>query len=177
MQKNGSSTFQIEQKFCRQSSELLEQAVVKTRHCLSQIKDDQIWWRAEPSLNSIGNLILHVTGNLRQWGIVPLTGADDLRDRPAEFAETARLSRARLLEQLNQTTGEAQDLWSHQPAERLKESRVIQGFDVSLMLAIIHASTHFVGHAHQIILLTRLQLGSQYRFQWIPGNGGGRLPI
>ena len=58
----------------RQVSHLLDQSVVKIEHCLNQLSDKQIWTRPRGSVNSIGNLILHLLGNLRQWGIVPLQG-------------------------------------------------------------------------------------------------------
>src|SRR5262245_59859658 len=59
----------------------------KIKHCLGQLSDEQVWGRSRPSLNSIGNLVLHLCGNVRQGVVAGLGGAADRRDRPAEFAE------------------------------------------------------------------------------------------
>ena len=65
----------------------LTSALAKIKHCLGQLTDEQVWWRSRPSLNSIGNLTLHLCGNVRQWLVAGLSGAADSRDRPAEFTE------------------------------------------------------------------------------------------
>jgi hypothetical protein len=61
------------------------------------LNDEQLWWRSQPSLNCIGNLILHLCGNLRQWIVSGVGGAADLRDRPAEFAERGPIAKEELL--------------------------------------------------------------------------------
>jgi hypothetical protein len=70
-----------------EAGQVLTSALGKINHCLGQLSDEQVWWRSQPSLNSIGNLILHLSGNLRQWLVAGLGDAKDVRDRPAEFAE------------------------------------------------------------------------------------------
>ena len=65
----------------------LGSALLRIKHCLGQLNDEQVWHRSQPGLNSIGNLILHLCGNMRQWVIAGLGGASDGRNRPAEFAE------------------------------------------------------------------------------------------
>jgi hypothetical protein len=65
----------------------LESALERIEHCLEQLNDEQVWVRSQPSLNSIGNLILHLCGNLRQWIVAGVGGSPDVRNRPAEFAE------------------------------------------------------------------------------------------
>jgi hypothetical protein len=67
------------------------------KHCLDQLSDDQAWQRSQPSLNSIGNLILHLCGNVRQWIVAGLGGAADKRNRPAEFAERGPIPKDRVL--------------------------------------------------------------------------------
>lgn len=174
---NSSPALRITNEFCRQSVELLNQAEIKSRHCLEQLSDDQIWWRPEPSINSVGNLIRHIVGNLRQWGIVPLTGEKDDRDRPREFAASESLSRSELIDRQTKTIAQAGQLWSQLEPEQLNKPMLIQGFEVSLLQAIMHTSTHFVGHTHQIVLLTRIQLGSEYKFQWTSDDDRGSLPV
>jgi uncharacterized damage-inducible protein DinB len=163
--------------FCVISSDLLDQSMIKICHCLAQLTEDQIWWRPEPGLNSIGNLCLHVCGNLRQWGIVPLTGTEDTRQREEEFSKEIRMSTTELLRVLDSTVLESKKNWLNVGEAKLLERRTIQGFEVSLMQAISHTSTHFVGHTHQIIMLTRMQLGDGYQYQWTAESDRGQLPI
>src|SRR5689334_16459965 len=76
---------------CHAAAAELADALRMIQHCCGQLSDGQIWWRPNESMNSIGNLLLHLTGNLRQWVVSGLGGTADTRNRPAEFAarETA----------------------------------------------------------------------------------------
>ena len=94
----------------------LASALAKIKHCLGQLTDEQVWWRSRPSLNSIGNLILHLCGNVRQWIVAGLGGAADSRDRPAEFTELGPIPREELLRKLEAVVGEARAVLARQTA-------------------------------------------------------------
>lgn len=70
-----------------EAAEELTNALARIEHCLGQLNDQQVWWRSQLSPNSIGNLMLHLYGNVRQWIVSGVGGASDMRPRPAEFAE------------------------------------------------------------------------------------------
>jgi len=146
----------------------LASALAKIKHCLGQLTDEHVWWRSRPSLNSIGNLILHLCGNVRQWIVAGLGGAADSRDRPAEFTELGPIPREELLRKLEAVVGEARAVLARLTARQLLEIRRIQGFDVTGLAAIFDSVPHFRGHTQEIIGLTRLQLGDTYRFAWAP---------
>jgi hypothetical protein len=146
----------------------LTRALAKIKHCLGQLTDEQVWWRSRPSLNSIGNLILHLCGNVRQWIVAGLGGAADSRDRPAEFSEPGPIPREELLRKVEAVVDEARAVLARQTARQLLEARRIQGFDVTGMAAIFDSVPHFRGHTQEIVSLTRLQLGDAYRFAWAP---------
>ncbi len=97
----------IARLFVNESGELLEQALVKIRHCLSQLSTGQIWWRSRPADNSIGNLLLHISGNLRQWTVSGIAGGDDDRDRDHEFACTEMIPARELIEHAEATVSAA----------------------------------------------------------------------
>src|SRR4029077_4440954 len=84
---NGMTADEMAAAVGREAATELTSALAKIKHCLGQLTEEQVWWRSRPSLNSIGNLILHLCGNVRQWIVAGLGGAADSRDRPAEFAE------------------------------------------------------------------------------------------
>ena len=157
--------------------QLLTQSLHKLRHCLNQLSQDQIWWRPAPGLNSIGNLVLHLCGNLNQWAVSGITGARDERRRDAEFEADQSHSRAELLSLLEQGVQRAREVLETLSAANLLEPRTIQGFSVSVLGAIAHTVPHFVGHTHQIIYLTRLQLGEAYQFDWSPEAERRGVPI
>jgi hypothetical protein len=146
----------------------LDSALARIEHCLEQLTDEQVWWRFQPGLNSIGNLILHLCGNLEQWIIAGLCGAKDVRDRPAEFAERGPIPKKELVRRLDAVVGRAREILGKLTARQLLEARRIQGFDVTGLAAIFDSVPHFRGHTQEIVHMTRLQLGDAYRFAWTP---------
>lgn len=128
------------------------------------LTDDQIWWRANPESNSIGNLLLHLSGNVRQWIISGLGGATDARHRDAEFAQREIIARDELFNRLKQTVEEAVAVLGRLDTDRLLEIRTIQGFEVSMLEAILHVVEHFSMHTGQIILLTKLLSAEDLHF-------------
>jgi uncharacterized damage-inducible protein DinB len=139
---------------------LAEDYLPKIERCLELLNDEQIWWRANPQSNSIGNLLLHLTGNVNQWIVCGLGDATDARDRDSEFAQRATIPREELIAGLKQTLREADAALARFGADKLLERRRIQGLDVSALEAILHVVEHFSMHAGQIILLTK-QLTAQ----------------
>ena len=152
----------------REAANELTSALARIKHGLGQLTDEQLWWRFRPSLNSIGNLILHLCGNLRQWIVAGLGGAADSRDRPAEFSERGPIPRDELLRRLEAVVDEARAVLARQSAQQLLEARCIQNFDSTGLAAIFDSVPHFRGHTQEIISLTRLQLGDAYKFAWTP---------
>ena len=177
--QNGSH--ELGNEYLQQSQALLDQAMLKIEHCLEQLTDQQICLRAQPGLNSVANLILHVAGNLRQWGIVPNSPTEvDRRNRDAEFND-CDVTKKELLDSLRETVAQAKQIFGGmKDAEDgwLLLEQSIQGFTMSRLAAITHTTTHFVGHTHQIIMMTRMILGDRYKFHW--GDDGGdrsQVPI
>lgn len=148
----------------------LSKAFGQIDHCLEQLNEQQVWWRPRDEMNSIGNILLHLAGNIRQWVISGLEGVPDRRNRPQEFAERGPIPLDKLLEQLRQTVLEAQAVITELTAERLGYQYQIQGFDVSGWDVVIHIATHFRGHVQEIICLTRQILGDDYRFAFVPAT-------
>lgn len=133
-----------------------EDYLPKIERCLELLTDEQIWWRANPQSNSIGNLLLHLSGNVRQWIVVSLGGAADARDRDSEFAQRNIVPRDELLARLKQTLSEADATLAKFDVNKLLERRVIQGLDVSALDAIFHVVEHFSMHTGQIIMMAKM---------------------
>ena len=148
----------------------LDEATAKICHCVTQLDDSKLWWRPTPFQNSIGNLILHLCGNVRQWIISGVGGAADVRDRPSEFAERPPIPKPELLKTLHACIEEAGDALAKAEGSSLLASRRIQGFDTAVLSAILDSISHFRGHTQEIISLTRQQLGDSYKFHWTPST-------
>jgi hypothetical protein len=142
----------------------------RIKHCVDQLNDEQVWWRPQESLNSMGNILLHLCGNLRQWLVAGVSRAPDVRDRPGEFSERGPIPRADLIRSLEAVVNEADAVLAGLDQSQLLEPRRIQGFDETVMSAIWGTLEHLSGHTQEIIYITRLQLGDRYRFAWAPST-------
>ena len=152
------------------ASRALTSGVDRIKHCLGQLTDEQAWWRPSESMNSIGNLILHLCGNVRQWIVAGIGGEPDVRHRPMEFSERGPIPKSELLRRLDEVVGEAQEALSKASAQDLLRKRIIQGFDVTGIEAIFDSIPHFKGHTQEIIHMTRCLLGDAYKFAWVPST-------
>lgn len=143
--------------FMQKARELLkEEYLPKIERCVEKLTDEQVWWRPNPESNSIGNLLLHLSGNARQWIVCGLGGATDERQRQTEFEERRIIPRDELLARLRTTATDVDDvLFGFDPA-RLLKSYPIQGTEVTALEAIFHVTEHFSMHTGQIILLTKM---------------------
>ena len=135
---------------------LSEEYLPKLERCLEQLSDEQIWWRANEKSNSIGNLLLHLSGNARQWIVCGLGGAADARVRQQEFDERRMIPRAELLETVRQTLRDVDVVLAGFDHGKLLDRYPIQGTTASALEAIFHVTEHFSMHTGQIILLTKL---------------------
>lgn len=135
---------------------LSEDFLPKIERCLSLLTDEQVWWRPNSESNSIGNLLLHLSGNARQWIVCGVGGATDARDRDAEFAQREMVPREELQLLLKQTLREVDSTLAEFDPGQLLQTRKIQGLDVSVLEAILHVVEHFSMHTGQIILMTKM---------------------
>jgi uncharacterized damage-inducible protein DinB len=149
---------------------LLEVYWPRIEACVRELSLEQIWWRANPASNSVGNLVLHLEGNVRQWIISGLGGAPDQRKRDTEFSERGPIPRRALLSRLRRAVREACRVMRRLDGENLARTYSIQGFRVTGLHAVFHVGEHFSHHAGQVILLTKLLGGKDLRFTHLPGE-------
>ena len=146
----------IAQAFLERSRQyLVREYPAKIQRCLDVLPADALWRRGDESENSIGNLLLHLAGNVRQWIVAGVGGAPDVRERSAEFSAHAGHDAATLMERLRDTLGEVDAVLAGLDGKQLEEPRRIQGRDVKVLDAVYHVVEHFSMHTGQIILLTK----------------------
>jgi uncharacterized damage-inducible protein DinB len=133
--------------------------------CIDSLTEEQIWWRPNDASNSIGNLLLHLNGNVRQWILAPLGGIGNTRDRDAEFTQRRQLSTAALRSALDQTLKDADQILSGLKTADLLKTYTIQRYEsITALAAIYHVVEHFSMHCGQILYVTKLLSGTDLGF-------------
>jgi uncharacterized damage-inducible protein DinB len=151
---------EVSRAFIQRAREFLrEEYLPKIERCLEQLTDKQIWWRSNPESNSIGNLLLHLSGNARQWIVCGLGGEVDARKRQTEFDERRSIPREELLSRLRGTVAAVDKTLATFDASRLLDKFRIQGTESTALAAIFHVTEHFSMHTGQIILQTKILAG------------------
>lgn len=151
---------------------LREDYRVKIGSALDALSEDEIWWRPNEASNSIGNLLLHLSGNVRQWVVSGLGHAADTRDRSREFSERTPRSKAALLARLDATLDDAdavmawleEELTTSHSDAALQREHLIQGFQQTALDALFHITEHFSYHTGQIIYIAKFHEAEKVRF-------------
>jgi len=151
---------------------LLEDYFVKIAAALDALDDEQVWRRPNESSNSIGNLLLHLSGNVRQWIISGVGAAEDTRDRPREFAARGQIGKDELLGLLKTTLDETDAVLtrvetecsqsgSDAPLQRMCRP---QAYESTVLDAVFHVVEHFSYHTGQIIFAAKWLAEGQVSF-------------
>ncbi len=148
------SELMIAALFLAHSCTKLEQMTAHLAACLGRLSDQQIWQRGGAHENAIGNLILHLCGNMRQW-IMHGVGQPDVRTRDLEFSAASGQSGAELIELFRSTVSEATGIIAATTPAHLIERTTPQGREVAVLDAIYQVVGHVQQHVGQIILLTK----------------------
>lgn len=145
-------------------SHLNEDFMPKIEKCLDVLSEEDVWWRAHETNNSVGNLLLHLSGNVRQWIVSGIGGKPDNRHRSLEFSERNAIPKMIVWSKLQDSVAEATQVLECFPVEQLLEKRKIQGSDTTVLQAVFHVVEHFALHTGQIIYITKLRQGKDLRF-------------
>lgn len=136
----------------------------KVRKAVHALPDEALWWRPHPQSNSVGNLLLHLTGNIRQWIVGGVGRSPTARDRAGEFAAQSGGSSADLLAGLETALDEVDRVLAGLSRQDLIESREIQGRLVTVLDAVLHVVEHFSFHLGQIVYVAKLRAPGSIQF-------------
>lgn len=146
----------LTQDFTRSASEKLALNLKQITRCANLLDDEELWQRANAHCNSVGNLILHLTGNVRQWVLAGIAGEPFDRDRAAEFAQRGPLSAEQVVAALQQIVSRAIRVISGLSPADVSAARKIQGYELSTLSAVFHVVEHFSCHTGQIVHMTKV---------------------
>jgi len=165
MESTSGQAMSSPEEFLEASGVFLKQDFLpKLTYCLEKMTDDQIWWRPNEQSNSVGNLVLHLQGNLRQWIVMPLGGKAFRRDRQAEFATRERVPKERLIEGIQAVVDDVDTILRNLQQSQLLVRYPIQTYQASGLQAIYHVVEHFSYHLGQILYIYKLQTANDPGF-------------
>lgn len=147
---------------------MLGEYAPRIRRCVDLLGEDRCWQRPAPNCNSVGNLLLHLCGNITQWILVPFDGETDRRDRPREFAsnaDDAGATAAQLIDRLEAVVTRACAAVDRLDAHELLRTRTIQQrYQETGLAAVLHVLEHCSGHAGQIYAWTKQATRQDLKF-------------
>ena len=147
----------------------------KIRLALETLDETTIWKRQNQDSNSIGNLMLHLAGNVREWSVGGIGGQPVDRDRSAEFAASSGFTKSELLSGLTSSVIGADKVLSGVSESDLDRHVTIQGRDTTVLAAVYHVVEHFSMHTGQIIMLAKMYSARPVRFY--EDAGGMAIPL
>ena len=155
--------------FVEFSANKLTQLTGKIRLAVDRLTEEQVWVRGSDAENAVGNLMLHLAGNVRQWIVAKIGGKPDVRVRDREFSARGDISKSELMDRLASTVDEAVAVIRAIPPDRMLERVQIQKYDVTVLEAVYHVVEHFSEHTGQILFATKLFTASD--LEYYKGSG------
>lgn len=143
-------------EFIDQSIQRIDENNQKIITCLKELEEAETWKRPNQNSNSVGNIILHLCGNIRQYAISSLGQIEDIRERDKEFSADGGYSKSELLKKLTDTVEQAKNIIKNSSEAELLRKRQVQGFTHSGVGIIVHVTEHYSYHTGQIIFWTKL---------------------
>lgn len=134
---------------------LFTEGAERIKKCLSHLSEEQIWYKHNNNTNTVGNLVLHLCGNVRQYILHGIDGQTDVRQRQLEFSEKGPIHTTILIDSLNQLEADVTAALSRILPEHLIENRKVQGFDENVTSILVHVAEHFSYHVGQITFFTK----------------------
>ncbi|MEP7230559.1 MAG: DinB family protein [Ginsengibacter sp.] len=154
----------ISKDFIEQSISRIRENTKRIAICLQEIHEEEIWNSPNDNSNSIGNLILHLCGNIRQYIVSALGEIEDIRVRDKEFLTKSGFTKAALFQQLSSTILEATEIIKEIDDYRLGRIYSVQGFQLSGVGIIIHVTEHYSYHTGQIAFWIKQIKNKDLRF-------------
>jgi uncharacterized damage-inducible protein DinB len=137
---------------------------------LRELNDEQIWWRPNESSNSIGNLVLHLTGSLDHFLNRNLGGFEFSRDREAEFAERQQVSRDELTGRFEAMIARANATFEKLTPEDLSKPSPEPKMNAIVFQDLLGIATHIAAHANQIVYIAKMLKEGSVGELWIQAH-------
>jgi uncharacterized damage-inducible protein DinB len=150
--------------FKEQSIYRIKESRKRIISCIDLLDESQIWLKPNLALNSTGNLVLHLCGNITQYIICTLGGVPDQRDRDSEFATRGGKTKEQLKSILNKVIDQSIECIFNTSDEDLAALKKVQVYEMTGLGIIVHVTEHLSYHTGQIAFLTKLLLEKDLGF-------------
>jgi uncharacterized damage-inducible protein DinB len=134
---------------------VMSESIPRIKKCLGLLNEEEVWHRPNENVVSVGNLILHLCGNARQWILSGVGGQEDHRNRDAEFEEQGPVPKEQLIQQMDQLAEEIRKVLLTLKPEDLLEKHPVQIYEETVLSILVHVIEHFSYHTGQITLHTK----------------------
>lgn len=129
---------------------LFEESVTRLKKCLNQLTEEETWYRPNEHSNSMGNITLHLCGNVRQWILTGLGKQNDNRTRQQEFDERGPISTKALIQKVDNLMLEVEKVLDSITSEMLLEKHKVQVYEETGLSILVHVVEHFSYHVGQM---------------------------
>ncbi len=135
---------------------IFKESYLRIFKCLSLIDDKDLWRSPNSSITSVGCLIQHLNGNVRQWILAGVAKQEDGRIRAQEFIPNPEKSKDALITEMNILENDLRQFFNSRETFDLQKKICVQNFNVTIFSAFIHVIEHYSYHTGQITTLTKL---------------------
>ena len=135
--------------------EAMEHLRDEVRNLAEPMSEEEFWTKPFDPGNSVGHLVLHLSGNLNHFVGGQLGGTGYVREREREFTETQVPSKTEALRKLEDAVATFRKVVSALGAEQLAQPHPEARLGV-VMNALTHLLTHFALHRGQMSYIVRL---------------------
>lgn len=162
----------MQQRFLAEADRYFQQYLGRIRDCVALLSDEQVWWRPNEACNSIGNLLLHLRGNLSQWVLAGLGGQAYERRRSEEFSARQGAPKGELVARLEEVVRSVREAISSLDGAALQRPRHVQGYDTDGIGILFHAVEHMSYHTGQIVAAAKQLTGPAAGIEFYPQHRG-----
>jgi uncharacterized damage-inducible protein DinB len=162
----------MEVLFLAEADRYLGEYLGKITHCASLLTEEQLWWRPDESSNSVGNLLLHLAGNLSQWVLAGLGGEGYERHRSAEFQASRTATGPALVGQLTEVVTRARGVLRGLGGADLARPVRVQGYETDGLGVVFHVVEHMSYHTGQVVFVAKQLVGAPAGIDFYPQHRG-----
>ncbi len=134
---------------------IFEESGPRVVQCVELLSEDELWQRPNKESNSIGNLVLHLEGNLRQYICNGIGGQKDTRQRSQEFSAEGSHTKSELLLIWQNVLKDIKPVIENVDPGDLIKIKPVQCFEENVCSILIHVTEHLSYHVGQIAFYTK----------------------
>lgn len=140
--------------------------------CVEELSEEQLWWRANEQSNSVGNLVLHLSGSLRHYVSKTVGGIDYDRNRSAEFNEREHLRKEEVITIFKETISQVTQILDSFDTSHFLEPTPEPAYNPTVFNLLFNVSIHVATHTGQIVFVTKMLKEGSVDELWIRTHKG-----